>query len=381
MRICLICTEKLPLPPIRGGAIQQYIDGVLPYLRLHHEVTVVGRSDLRLPRGEMREGIRYVRVDPGRSPADYCERVAAFLAGEPFDLIEIFNRPAFVPALGQAAGTAPLVLSMHNDLFGYDRLPVETARSVLDRVSAVVTISDYVGRTIDELHPGYGTKLRTIRSGVDTDRFRPIWAARARRQQVRRRLGLLGGPVILHVSRHSPKKGNHLVLEAMEQILPLHPGAQLLMVGSKWYGSDELDDYALALRLLAADFGAAVRFTGFVPPTRMPDIFLAGDLFVNASQWPEPLARVHYEAMAAGLPIVTTDRGGNGEVIEPEGNGLIAAPPYEPAAFAAQTNRLLADRDLRERMGRRGRALAEERYTFRRVAAELLEVFAACASS
>jgi len=48
-----------------------------------------------------------------------------------------------------------------------------------------------------------------------------------------------------------------------------------------------------------------------------------GDIFVCASQWNEPLARIHYEAMAAGLPIITTDRGGNAEIFEDNVNGII----------------------------------------------------------
>jgi len=45
MRIAMICTEKLPVPPIRGGAIQQYIDAVLPYLKEKHDVTVYCVAD------------------------------------------------------------------------------------------------------------------------------------------------------------------------------------------------------------------------------------------------------------------------------------------------------------------------------------------------
>ena len=45
MRIAMICTEKLPVPPIRGGAIQQYIDAVLPYIKVKHDITVFCVAD------------------------------------------------------------------------------------------------------------------------------------------------------------------------------------------------------------------------------------------------------------------------------------------------------------------------------------------------
>jgi spore coat protein SA len=167
------------------------------------------------------------------------------------------------------------------------------------------------------------------------------------------------------------------VISAAEAVRREHPAAVLLVVGSSRYGSNVPDAYGRALRATAEErLGEGVRFTGFVPPAHIADLFLAGDLFICASQWPEPLARVHYEAMAAGLPIVTTDRGGNGEVVAEGENGLFARPYDQPAGFTDAIRRLLAEPAFRERLGRRGRKLAEERYTWARVARELLELFA-----
>ncbi len=360
---------------MRGGAIQTYIDGVLPYLSRRHEVTVVCREDPDLPPEEEAGGVHFARL-PAPRPDLYYENVAAFLrAAGPFDAVEVFNRPAYLLRLAEAAGGARMLLSMHNDMFGPDRIDPGEARAVLDRVERVITVSDYVRRTIDGLYPGYGGKLRTIRSGVDTVRFQPWYAAPERRELVRRELGLLGGPVVLHVSRLSPKKGNHLVVQAMAAVRQTHPEAVLLMVGSCRYGTDWLDGYGQQVRREARELlGDGFLFAGFVPPVYLPDLFLAGDLFICASQWQEPLARVHYEAMASGLPIVTTDRGGNAEVIEEGVNGLIARPYDDARAFTARIRWLLDNPELREWMGRRGREMAEERYTWERVAAELLEV-------
>lgn len=377
MRICLICTEKLPVPPVKGGAIQTYIDGVLPWLSRKHAVTVVCRADPWLPDREETGGVRFVRV-PGGDPLTYQQNVADYLQAQPpFDLVEIFNRPAFVPVLAKAAGKARIMLSMHNDMFHPDRIPPETAREVLDRVDRVVTISDYVRETIDRLHPGYRRKLRTIRSGVDLRRFRPVWEAPGQRLVMRRRLGVpVDAPVVLHVSRLSRNKGNDLVIRAMADLRRTHPAAHLLVVGSSRYGSNELDPFGQAVhdearRLL----GGAAHFAGFVPPAAVAPYFLAGDIFVCASQWLEPLARVHYEAMAAGLPIITTDRGGNAEVVADGGTGLIVRPHDDPMAFATHMRTLLDDAALRERMGRRGRTFVEQHHNWERVARELLEVF------
>jgi spore coat protein SA len=379
MRICLICTEKLPVPSVRGGAIQIYIENILPWLSRSHRFTVVSCTDPLLPVREVRESIRFVRL-PSRSPEHYVRGVAQFLWGEPpFDLLVVYNRPAFVPVLAPAARTARLMLSMHNEMLAPNRISHQEARRILAMVDGVITISDFIRNGIDRLYPGYGHKLQTVRSGVDLSRFLPWFAddrARKWRRVLRRELGLTGRTVIAHVSRFSEKKGNHLALAAMEQVLEEHPSANMLLVGSTRYGSNRLDPYGQAIqeRALALPDGA-VCMTGFLPPVRIADLLLAADLFLCASQWEEPLARVHYEAMAAGLPIITTDRGGNAEVMEEGGNGLIARPYDDPGAFAAHILTLARDPALRLAMGVHGRVLAEELYPWERVAAELLGLF------
>ena len=374
MRICLVCTEKLPVPPVRGGAIQTYIAAVAPLLARAHEVTVLCRRDPALPESEADGALRYVRLPAGSRDRYYTE-VATYLASAlPFDGVVVYNRPAYLPQIGAVAKGARLFLSLHNEMLHPDRIRQAEAMTVLDRTEKVITISDYIREQIAAIYPSHAAKLHTVRAGVDLAQFQPIWSESERRLQLRERLGIpADAPVILHVSRFSPKKGNHLVIEAMGQVRQSHPEAMLLVVGSSRYGTNNLDQYGRSVHEQAARLlGDQVRFTGFIPPAEIADLYLAGDIFVCASQWPEPLARVHYEAMASGLPIITTDRGGNGEVVAEGGNGLFARPHHLPAAFAQQIRTLLDAPALRSAMGAYGRSLAADRYTWVRVAAQLV---------
>jgi spore coat protein SA len=381
-RLALIGTEKLPTPPIQGGAIQTYIAGVIPHLARHYELTVVGPAHPLLPDREVVDGVRYVRISHDGKPQVYVKRVAKLLARKSWSLIEVFNRPESVPTLAEAAPGTPFVLSLHNDMFEPNKIEPVRAHACLDRVSALVTISDYVGRRIVELYPEARAKMRTIRSGVDLDRFHPRPKATARREVALdlRRFALRRRPLVLHVTRLSPKKGTHIVVEAMKQVVQTHPEAGLLVVGSKWYGDDSESPYTETLRDQALELGDAIRFTGYVPYPRMPGLFALADIFLCASQWQEPLARVHYEAMASGLPILSTDRGGNSEVVEEGGNGYLVRPHDSPEAFAEAIRHLLDHPALRRRLGRRGRQMAEERFGWSRVADDLLAVFAPAAA-
>lgn len=117
-------------------------------------------------------------------------------------------------------------------------------------------------------------------------------------------------------------------------------------------------------------------FSGFVPPSEMPAYYNLGDVFICASQWEEPLARVHYEAMAAGLPIITTNRGGNTEVVKQEyGNGIAIDDYSNPNAFAEEINYLLNNPKVAMELGEIGRNRAVEKYGWERVVNDLLRLF------
>lgn len=377
MRVLMIVTEKLPVPPVRGGAIQTYIAAVAPLLGRQHQLTILGVTDPSLAQTERRDGVEYVRI-PGGLLDTYCEGVVSFLRGRKFDLIHIFNRPRLVLPVRSAAPGARLVLSMHNDMFTPQKIHPDEAPAAIEQLERIVTVSDYVGRQIGALFPAATPKLQTIYSGVDLDRFVPVTSGEA--QRVRRDLraahGLAGKKVILFVGRLSPKKGADVLLQALPEIARQHPDVALVLVGSKWYGEDKVSDYVAYVRALAARSPVPVVTTGFVSPDEVHHWFWTGDLFVCASQWEEPLARVHYEAMATGLPIVTTRRGGNPEVVDASGVGVVVDEPENPTAFGGAIARLLGNGEACRKMGFTGRRLAENRFGWRRVVEEIAALWA-----
>lgn len=374
VRSLMICTEKLPVPPVRGGAIQTYIHAVAPRLGRHHRVTVLGVADPELPDREIRDGVEYWRVPAGTFP-QYRDRVVNLLrrAGRKFDVVHLFNRPRLVLPVREALPESRLILSLHNEMFRPEKIGPEEAQAAIAATERIVTVSNFIGRGVEALYPEARGKWSTIYSGVDLDRFLPIWTPEARRirQRLRAEHGLGRGPILLYVGRLSPKKGADVVVRALGPVARRYPEATLVLVGSKWYGEDRISDYVAYVRALAARAPMKVLATGYVPADRVHEWFAAGDLFICASQWEEPLARVHYEAMAAGLPIITTARGGNPEVVRGQGNGLVVEEAGSPEIFARAILRLLGDADLRTRMSRRGRALAEAHFGWDRVAAEI----------
>lgn len=376
MEVLIVSTEKLPVPPVKGGAIQTYIHGTLPVLRKNHSITIIGRDDETLPDKEIKDGIKYIRV-PGGLLETYQEGVVNFLKNNKFDLIHIFNRPRLVLPIREVAPRSRIVLSMHNDMFKREKIDPEEAQKAIDQLDKIITISNYIGKEITDLYPDAKPKIKTIYSGVDLDRFVPVYSDKGKkiRASMRREHKLESKKVILFAGRLSANKGADILLRAMELLVKRHPNVALVLMGGKGFSDNGMSDYIAYIKAIADRLTIPVITTGFVQPDQIQNWFIASDIFVCPSQWEEPLARVHYEAMAAGLPIVTTNRGGNSEVIEVGKNGLIVQNPEDPQEFTNHLSKLLSNPALCKEMGQYGRRIAEKNHHWDRVINDISQVW------
>lgn len=375
LKIALICTEKLPVPSIAGGAIQQYIDGILPYISTKHNITVFSVEHPGLSAHETAGNVEYIRV-PGKNAQEYIDNIKKIITYD-FDLIHVFNRPLWVNKLSEILPGTKISLSLHNEMFNPEKISSVRANYCIERVEFITTVSKFIADGVKALYPAAANKLKVVYSAADIDKYKPNWTEEGKRnkENLKKKYNLENYKVILNVSRLSEKKGNHIIMNAVKNIMDYRKDVALVIVGSKWYGSNKEDDYTVSLKRLSKTLTGPIVFTGFLPPSTIPEYYNLGDIFVCCSQWNEPLARVHYEAMAAGLPIITTNRGGNAEVVSGLNNGIVIDDYKNPHAFSNSINYLLNNPFIAEQMGKSGRKLTEEKFNWKRVSEDLLSCF------
>lgn len=187
-----------------------------------------------------------------------------------------------------------------------------------------------------------------IRSGIELERFgHPL----VPREETRRAWGIpLDAPVVGSVTRLSPQKAPLDFVAAAAQIHAQRPDVWFLLVGDGPLRAD--------VEARARELGISDRLVMTGLRRDVPELMAAFDIFALSSLW-EGLPRVLPQAMATGLPIVTTAADGNAEAVEDGVTGLVV-PAGEPPALAAALLRLLDDPALAQQMGDTGRARVDE---------------------
>lgn len=168
-----------------------------------------------------------------------------------------------------------------------------------------MTVSNYIKQTVIERFPQAEDKISTVYSGVNLKQSPSIWTPTGQkiRSEFRTKYDIQDKKVILFVGRLCENMGPHLLIHAMKKIIQTHKDTVLVIVGGKWFSDNRVNKYIRKLYRIAKPIKKHVIFTKFIPADQMHNMFLMGDIFICSSHWNAPLARVHYEAMAAGIPI------------------------------------------------------------------------------
>lgn len=213
-------------------------------------------------------------------------------------------------------------------------------RAMMRRLGAMAGVSDYV-TSRDRLRFG-SQKLRTLYNGVRVDRYQPRSSLRAPSEAV----------VVFVAAWLIPEKGIDILLRAFAQTRGTE--VRLQVAGD---GPDEG-----RLRALAIELGIAERTSFLGLRNDLPDLLADADIFVHPATWAEAFGFAVAEAMSCGCAVVAASVGAMPELIEDGTSGLLFAPG-DPDALAAQLNRLIEDRTLRELLSANARARVVERFS------------------
>lgn len=152
------------------------------------------------------------------------------------------------------------------------------------------------------------SRIRVVGNGVDTGKFYPV-----EKTEARRRLGIPDeAKVLVSIGALVKRKGFHRVIKVLPELLESEPGLHYLVVGGASPEGDSRTELEQQVRELHLE--KQVHFLGAMSSEELKWPLSASDVFVLATS-NEGWANVFLEAMACGLPVITTDVGGNSEVV------------------------------------------------------------------
>jgi spore coat protein SA len=282
------------------------------------------------------------------------------------DVVWVHNRPEFAlaltPRIHRRGGR--VVLHLHNSHL------VDGPESLMGqiRVDRLVFVSEFLRQQAREKFPKLGAWFggsSVLYNGADQSIFYPPVEGR-RNPEI---------ATVLFAGRLVEDKGVHILLDAMKLLEEQGVRLQAHIVGSSSFGLGEETDY---IRRLKATSPATVSFLQYRSGMALGDLFRRADMFCSPSVWDEPFGLVNVEALASGLPVVSTLSGGASETFS-SGGGILVERGCA-VQLASALRRLTENPDLRARLGKDGYRAFLERFTWTTTRQQVREIEKALSS-
>jgi spore coat protein SA len=276
------------------------------------------------------------------------------------DVVWIHNRPEFAlaltPHIRRRGGR--VVLHLHNSHL------VDGPESLMGqiRVDRLVFVSEFLRQQAREKFPMLGAWFggsSVLYNGADQSIFYPPVEGRRNPETA----------TVLFAGRLVEDKGVHILLDAMKLLDEQGVRLQALIVGSSGFGLGEETDY---IRRLKAVSPSTVAFLQYRSGMALGDLFRGADMFCSPSVWDEPFGLVNVEALASGLPVVSTLSGGASE-IAPRGGGILVERGCA-VQLASALRRLTENPELRAQLGQDGYRAFLNRFTWSKTRGQVREI-------
>lgn len=286
-------------------------------------------------------------------------RIKALLEREAFDLIHLHEPFAGFTSLWTIKASETVNIGTFHTNAGHKAYHVggkRLAKPYLRKIHGRIAVSETARRFINSNFPG---EYEIIPNGIQVDNFGP---------RIQPFQHLRDGKLnILFLGRLDKRKGLKYLLGAYSRLKWNCPDTRLIVVGP---GTPDMDSQHIMGERSLHD----VMFVGGVSEEDKARYFRTADVYCSPATGKESFGIVLLEAMASGTPIVASRIDGYSDVIR-DGHDGVLVPHKSESALASAIERLLLDKELRDRLSRNGRE-AVQAYRWERVAQRVMDHYA-----
>lgn len=382
-KLTLVVPELLPVPPVNGGAVEQWVQTFANQLDANqYDITIVSRpSGESEAKGIHYKGIPWTKTErvfhslknkcSWRNPiryvakiqnvAAYGKRLSPLLTDS--DVVVIHNEPNLLMFFKKRPGQR-VILHMHNDHLVHTPF-MALYRHLLKQVDAVVCVSAYIRQQAIKVYPEFEDKFTVMYNVVDADEFKPYPFEQC--QQMARLIGYdKKNRYFMYVGRLTAVKGVDVLVNAFTQLVKRYPEAKLLIVGSSFFAKAQVTNYQKQLVSLAAPIKDNIIFTGFIHQNLLKYLYCLVDAVVVPSVWQDPCPLVVLEGMAAETCVVASAVGGIPELVNHQENGFLV-PANDIPALLQTLETVMTETALCTQVKKQARETICEDYTWPRL--------------
>jgi len=367
MKIAVVIPGTLPVPAVKGGAVETLIEYIIDFNErfLKHEITIYGIVDKELCSFDFSH-YKYTNFNllNQQSYATKIKRklykifkkdfyynyfldffafhLSRKIGRDNFDIVIVENRPGFVLPISLRTN-AKIILHLHNDTLDKD---TKDAKAIVDGCSKILTVSDYVKRRVGTITST--DKINVVYNGIEIDRFSNPDVSGISRVD----WGLSDDDfVVVFTGRITQIKGVKELLQAF-MLLFDYPKIKLLLVGGSFNDSTREDLFMTEMRQISTRISKRIFFTGFLPYEKIPSVLSLCDMAVIPSICEDALTMTSLEDMAVGLPLVVTRSGGIPEAVDEKCAIIIEKDASLVENLAKSILVLYNDQNMRSKMSK-----------------------------
>jgi glycosyltransferase involved in cell wall biosynthesis len=311
----------------------------------------------------------------------FIGEVIADLSLQDCDIVHIMNISQFVPLVRARLPKTRIVLHMHCQWL--EKLDAAVIERRINAADLVLGVSNFIAAGVRRRFPSLAQRCSHVYNGADIALFTRPPGVRPKPEE------------LLYVGRLAPEKGVHILLDAFHIVLAQHPDAHLKLIGPEMVVSREAlfpncDDphvlelepyfrpgaYAEVLRAKVSEFppGSVSFFNKGMKFVELAPHYHSASIFVFPSVCEEACPLPPIEAMASRMPVVATRDGPLPEIVEDGRSGLLVERS-NARALADAILQLLSNPDQRDAMAEAAFERASTRFSWDRIAEDLLEEY------
>ena len=336
MKIAIICSQGLPVPAVKGGAIETLVEIICKENEIYRELDIDVYSiydDDAIESSKSYKNSKFIYSCKNKKYmivknkfVSLCRKIFkininyAYAEEITKKIDDSYNK---VIIEGDASLILPIAKKVNKEklYFHIHHNPLSTNhaefRKEISSVNKVITVSNFISKGINKCMSQEKENVQTtvLRNCTDVKEFN-VNNYKQERNKLRDKYNIKYKElVIMFTGRPVPQKGIKELLIAFKELCNRYNNVKLVIVGNSGFGKEIKTDFDNKLEEISKSIKDKVIFTGFIHNSKMPQIHAMADIAVIPSIYDDPAPLVVMECMASGLPVITTDSGGIPEYV------------------------------------------------------------------